>query len=203
MALHLQSHLVIFKSVCKMPHRSPRSSPPLVGVAAGHVAPGNGVRWGRQRQGLAGTGRALRQGAVLLCGWTIVWIALVRIHLLVAEADAHHLSCRLPLAARHRALSETQTCGVSRRMLDQTSFTHGLSSKIWRTWKTSSLVLTLFVSQWLGEKKNPNGCSSFLQPFLNLRTLRHSLFLPVLLANSMAFLSSFNVEHKTTSDAVH
>lgn len=89
---------------CGVPHRSPGSSPPLVGLVVRKVVPGTGVRRGRERTGLGGAGRALGHGAVLLRGRTIVRVALAGIHLLVAEVDAQNLARRLPLAARHRAL---------------------------------------------------------------------------------------------------
>lgn len=91
-------------AVCRMPHRAPGSSPPLVGLAAGQVVPVAGVWWGRERSGLTGAGRALRHSTVLLCGRTIVWVTLTSIHFLVTEVDAQYLPCRLPLATGYWAL---------------------------------------------------------------------------------------------------
>lgn len=91
------------------PHRAPGSGSPLVRLAPGKVVPAAGIWWGRERSGLAGAGRALGHGAVLLRGGTIVGVALAGAHFLLAEVDADNLPRRLALAARDRALQRQHT----------------------------------------------------------------------------------------------
>ena len=98
-------------AVCRMSHRAPGSSPPLVGLATGQVVPGTGVWWGRERSGLTGAGRALRHSTVLLCGRTIVWVTLTSIHFLVTEVDAEYLPRCLPLATGYWALESDTYSG--------------------------------------------------------------------------------------------
>lgn len=111
-----------------MTHRAPGSNPPLVGLTTWQV-PGAGVWWGR-RSWITGAGRALRHSTVLLGGRTIVWVTLTRVHFLVTEVDAQHLSCRLSLAAGYRALT-AQTHRVGEEMHVDTNPTAIKEKLLW------------------------------------------------------------------------